>query len=172
MSNAMNAREGLLNRLVHVLVDGWGYEAVAGALANAASSSRRLTEHERSPKLQTANRGARPSATEQVERAPVEGEQKEALLQLAVRYDSKEFLPSVADVREFLIMLGERPVGLKDRKDAFRILLRSLTQLPIERLQQLARSAQHSGPSRLGPLSDAIAATSESLRRRRGGETE
>jgi hypothetical protein len=50
-------------------------------------------------------------------------------LQLAVRYDSKQFLPSVADVRELLIMLGERPAGLKDRNDAFRILLGSLTQL-------------------------------------------
>jgi hypothetical protein len=94
------------------------------------------------------------------------------LLQLAERYDQKQFLPSVADVREFLIMMGERPVGMKDRQEAFRVLLQSLMRLPVERLQQFVRTALHSGPSELGPLSDAIAAAGERLPRQRQVNTE
>jgi hypothetical protein len=109
---------------------------------------------------------ARLGATGQVEQAGLEGERKEALLRIADRYDRKRFLPSVADVREFLAMMDEGPIGMKDRKDAFRALLRSLMRLPVERLQQLALTAQHSGPSELGPLSDAIGAAGERLQRR------
>jgi hypothetical protein len=164
----MKIRETLLNRLLRTLVEEWGHERVAAALARAAvSSNDSSVEHPPSPKLRPSAKGARPSATAQIERAALEGEQKDALLQLAVRYDCKQFLPSVADVREFLIMVGERPIDMKDRKEAFRILLRNLRQLPIERLKQLASSALHSGPSQLGPLSDAIAAAGERLPRQR-----
>jgi hypothetical protein len=96
-----------------------------------------------------------------------DGEKRDALLELAERYDRKQFLPSVADVREFLIMMGERPVGMKDRKEAFRVLSRSLIQLPLEDLQQLTRTGLHSGPSQLGPLSDAISAAGERMTRQR-----
>src|SRR5262249_32285696 len=109
----------------------------------------------------------KPNASEQVERVALQGEQRDALLLLAARYDQRLFLPSVADVREFLIMMGERPITMKDRSEAFRILLRSLMQLPAERLLRLTQTALHSGPSELGPLSDAIAAAGERLPRQR-----
>src|SRR5206468_2862492 len=91
----------------------------------------------------------------------------ELLLQLAVRYDNKQFLPTVPDVREFLLMIGVEPEYMKDRKDAFRVLLRSLTALSLERLQQISNASRHSGPSQLGPLSDAIAAVGDRLPRGR-----
>ncbi len=163
----MKTPETLLNRLLQALVDEWGHEKVAAVLARTAVSPGDPAEHPPISKLRPPGKGPRPSATEQIERAALEGEQKDALLQLAVRYDRKQFLPSAADVREFLIMMGERPIDMKDRKEAFRILLRSLLQLPNERLEQLASSALHSGPSQLGPLSDAIAAAGERLPRQR-----
>jgi hypothetical protein len=164
----MKTREMLLDRLLHTLVDEWGHENVAAALARiAVSSNDPLAERQPIPKVRPAGKGARPSAVARIEQAALEGEQKDALLELAVRYDRKQFLPSVADVREFLIMTGERPIDMKDRKEAFRILLRNLTQLPVERLRQLASTALHSGPSQLGPISDAIAAAGERLPRQR-----
>jgi hypothetical protein len=162
----MKTRETLLNALLQTLVEEWGHEQVAAALARtAASSDDPLAQRPPNQKLRPSGKGGKPSATVQIERAALRGEQRDALLQLAVRYDSKQFLPSVADVREFLIMMGERPVDMRDRKEAFRVLLRNLMQLPVERLQQLANTALHSGPSQLGPLSDAIAAAGQRLPR-------
>jgi hypothetical protein len=164
----MNTREKLLDRLVQTLVEEWSYETVAAALAGQAGSPTGsstggvLTMNRRAPR-----KGNKPSATELVERSVLEGGHKAALLRLATRYESMQFLPSVADVREFLIMMGEKPTQMKDRKEAFRILLRSLAQLPVERLEKLATTALHSGPSQLGPLSDAIAAAGGDLPRRR-----
>jgi hypothetical protein len=164
----MKSHETLLNSLLRTLVDEWGYEEVAAVVARmAVRSNDPPVEDPLVRKVRPPRKGARPSATEQIERAALEGEQKDALLQLAVRYDHRQFLPSVADVREFLIMMGERPIDMKDRREAFRILLRNLMQLPVERLKQLASTALHSGPSRLGPLSDAIAAAVERSPRQR-----
>jgi hypothetical protein len=154
----MKSHRTLLRRILQALVDEWGHEEVAEALSSTTVFS---TERPTEPKL----RRSRLSAIEQVERAAIEGDKKEALLRLAERYDRRQLLRSVADVREFLLMMDERPIGMKDRQEAFRALLRSLEHLPVERLQQLVLAAQHSGPSELGPLSDAITAASERLPR-------
>jgi hypothetical protein len=169
----MKSHRALLNKLLQTLVDEWGHEEVAAALAGTAIvPSHSLTRRTSSSKPRPSGEKIRLSATAQIERTALEGEQKEALLRLAERYDRKQFLPSVADVREFLIMMGERPIGMKDRQEAFRVLLQSLMRLPGERLQQLARTALHSGPSELGPLSDAIAAAGERLPRQRQANTD
>jgi hypothetical protein len=169
----MKSQRVLLNKLLQALVDEWGQEEVAAALAGTAISSRNsLTGSANRSRSRPFGEKNSLSATAQIERTALEGEQKEALLNLAERYDRKQFLPSVADVREFLIMMGERPIGMKDRKEAFRVLLQSLIRLSVERLQQLVRTAQHSGPSELGPLSDAIAAASERLPRHRQANTD
>lgn len=162
----MKSRKALLIKLLQTLVDEWGHEEVASALASTTASSTDPLLG-RAESVQLRKKKVKPNATEQIERAAVQGEQGQALSQLATRYDQKLFLPRVADVREFLIMMGERPITMKDRSEAFRVLLRSLVQLPVERLQRLAQTALHSGPSELGPLSDAIAAAGERLSRQR-----
>jgi hypothetical protein len=169
----MKSRRALLNELLQTLVDEWGHEEVATALAATAPSLGHSASRRGSgSSLRPSGEKARVSATDLIRRTTPEGEQKETLLQLAERYDRKQFLPSVADVREFLIMMGERPAGMKDRHEAFRVLLKSLTRLPVERLRQFARTALHSGPAELGPLSDAIAAASERLPRPRQTNTD
>jgi hypothetical protein len=93
---------------------------------------------------------------------------RETLLALAAKFDRKEFLPSVVDIREFLAMMGEESGGIKDRADGFRRLLPSFSQLLPDKLEHLVNSARYSGPARLGPLSDAIRSTGEAIRRRDG----
>ena len=158
----MKSRKALLTKFLQMLVDEWGHKAVAAALASTHVSLEGPAED---PHPRSSKKSGRLSATEQIQRSALEGEQKEVLLLLATRYDQKLFLPSVADVREFLIMMGTRPIGMKDRTQAFRVLLGSLTQLPVARLRQLAQTALHSGPSELGPISDAIATAGERLPR-------
>lgn len=169
----MKTRETFLNRLLQTLVDEFGCEAVRAALTKltgtvAGSSTETLITAAGLP----PRKKAKPSATDLVERCALEGDQRAALLKIALRYENKQFLPRVSDVREFLIMKGETPINMKDRREAFRILLRSLVQLPVERLEKLATTALHSGPSQLGPLSDAIAAAGEDLPRHRQSDSD
>lgn len=162
----MKSSKNLLVNLLRPLVDEWGYEDVLAALGEVRSRSGNSTTSRVGGKSHRVG-DAKVTAVTQIERAELRDEQMASMMLLAERYDSKQFLPSVADVREFVIMLGERPAGMKDRREAFRILLRSLRNLPIEQLRQIAETSLHSGPSELGPLSDAIAAASGRLPRQR-----
>jgi hypothetical protein len=157
----MKSQKTLLNTLLQAVVDEWGREEVVNSLALIT----RPYPIDIDSNSHASRRKVKLSAVEQVRRVPLTGDRKELLLRLAERYDFKQFLPSVADVREFLIMMGEKPLGMKDRKGAFTILLRTLTKLPVEALQQINGNAMYSGPSELGPLSDAIAAAGARLNR-------
>jgi hypothetical protein len=164
----MTSRKALLNSLLRALLQEWGQVEVQAALARLSNGGGETAApplgrgSELTPRLQT-----KLLATEQVARARLSDSQAPALRELAARFDRKQFLPSVSDVREFLVMMGERPGAIKDRSTGFRLLLVALSELPQERLERLANSARHSGPSQLGPLSDAIAGVAASLPRHR-----
>jgi hypothetical protein len=167
----MTSRKALLNSLLRPLVQEWGHREVEAALAELSDAADITDRHRRSSSgpggVQRTRRPTKLLASEQVERAQLPEAQKVALQELAMRFDRKQFLPSFSDVRDFLIMMGERPGAMKDRSQAFRLLLRALGELPTERLKDLASTAIHSGPSELGPLSDAISAAATSLPRHR-----
>jgi len=171
----MTNRKPLLTSLLRTLVEEWGYTEVESALRHLSQVSRRTGARPprsgRPEATQKPRTARKPRADEQVARAHLPEAQQAVMLDLATRFDRKQLLPSVSDVREFLVMMGERPGPMKDRSEAFRWLLKALSRLPAEQLQHLANSALHSGPSELGPLSDAIAAAAASLPRHRGPST-
>lgn len=161
----MKNHNGVLSRVLQTLVDEWGYDRVAQELSRTSRLSDLPLPSGRS-KNGSTKRKLKLRPTEQVEKMPLDASRREALLRLAKRYEEKEFLPNVAAVKEFLAMAGYDPGPIKDRDQAFRTLLLTLLQLPTERLYQLMHSSLHSGPSQLGPISDAIAAVGEQLPRR------
>jgi hypothetical protein len=162
----MAHRDALLIDSLRSLVRQWGHKEVKAALADVcgtagwddASQSPNIGD-ERTKRLRSATKLL---ASEQVARAQLPEVQEVILLKLAVRFDRREFLPSISDVRQFLIMMGETPGAMKDRSEAFRRLLKLLSRLPLERLEQLMSSSLYSGPSQLGPLSDAISTVAAS----------
>lgn len=167
----MTNRKALLSSLLRALVQEWGHKEVETALGQLSEWDGRT--HTQLPAsggpeaIQRSRKATKLRACEQVARAHLPEVQEAVMLELAKRFDRKQFLPSVSDVREFLVMMGERPGAMKDRSEAFRWLLKSLSGLPPERLDQLVNSGLHSGPSQLGPLSDAIATAAASLPRHR-----
>lgn len=163
----MTSRKALLNNLLHSLVQEWGHAEVEEALASLSSTRGVPAAAQRYDIRTGSRRSQKLSASEQVARAQLSDAQRHVLQELGARFDRKEFLPSSFDVREFVALLGGKPVLTKNRSETFRRLLDALTQMPVEELEQLANSARFSGPSTLGPLSEAISAASTSLVRQR-----
>ena len=165
-------RKDLLVDLLQILVREWGFDHVQRSLENISRTSDDPGEgawiRQRSRPQHTSGRdvtrSGRPSARELVSRVNDLNDKREALVTIASKFDQKEFLPTVADMKEFLAMMGEESGALKDRSDGFRRLLNHLTQLPVERLERLASGTSYSGPSRLGPLSDAIKSAGAAIR--------
>ena len=158
----MTQHRKLLSNMMELLVDEWGYEEVRRTLAQLADRPRHVS---RDRAFLPPLHSRKPTAIEQVIKLRATGTAHANLLILAEKFDRREFLPSTGDVREFLAMMGENVEVVKDRSGAFRRLLHSLSSLPSDRLEHLAHSSSHSGPAQLGPLSDAIKSTGESIRR-------
>jgi hypothetical protein len=91
-------------------------------------------------------------------------ENKDLIAQLADQFDRKDFLPSLRDVFLFLSKRGAGEMHLKNRQESFRKVLDVLIGTPRDNLEKILKEGIYLGPSRLGPLSEAIRATSESMR--------
>ncbi|MGO8189392.1 hypothetical protein AB9F38_31355 [Rhizobium leguminosarum] len=99
------------------------------------------------------------------QKAAASPEKKALLVDLAMQFDHKTFLPSIADVRAFLEMRGRDAKGLKQRPEAFRRVIKAIIDMPKESLEQMVLTSVHAGgPSQLGPLSDAIKFASAAVR--------
>ena len=157
----------VLHNLLQVLVDEWGFDRVSAGLKHFAHDAPQDVARP-SRRIDAREQAGRPrrQAVVQVLRARLPPDQQAPLLALAKRFDESTFLPSVADAREFLAMMGEEVGTLKDRSAAFALVLRRLSELPPARIEAIAASPRFSGPPRLGPISEAIAATAAALARR------
>lgn len=78
------------------------------------------------------------------------------IIEIAKRFDDKAFLPSIADVRDFLAMYGVANFNEKDRLNSFGKVLPVLQGMSLQELDVLTSGYAHLGASELGPLSAAI----------------
>jgi len=158
------SKQQLLMSLLTPLLREWGYDAVRQCLADLHAEPGKggdaLTAQERKP----TKEHRRPSACEIVDRLDVQSVRTEPLRALAARFDAKTFLPTASDVRHFLEMRGQDSGPIKHRQDSFRKVLEVLVGMSEDELQLLQAGGTHAGPTRLGPLSDAIKAISSAVR--------
>jgi hypothetical protein len=159
----MNTNIMLLRRLVETLVEEWGTEDVRKAVDHVSLEFRARYPSDVYERARSKPKH-RPSAVSQIERNNFTDEQMSHLTAIAARFDAKTFLPSTADIREFVISLGGRPRGFRDRSDGFKVVLETISRLPPDRLGQIANTSMFSGPAKLGPLSDAISEAASSRR--------
>jgi hypothetical protein len=161
----MTTRKNLLNNLLKPILDEWGEDEVRSSLEKLLmKSDGERTKLYDGPKSH-ADQARKLTAVHAVERLVLDDTRKKALSLIAARFDEKDFLRSTADVRQFIIMAGERPPPMKNRQDSFRILLGVLLRLSADHLQQISNVASHAGPAQLGPISDAISAAGERIPR-------
>jgi hypothetical protein len=139
-----------LDELLRVLIRAWGFETVLCHLRNL--------ENAELPRSHNKTRHRR-SASDYIEPMELPAEQKNILRELANRFESRVFLPTIGDIRYFL----ERNKGvslnsIRSRAAAIPHVFDILRTLPAENLTDILQDGNYAGPSRLGPLSDAIRA--------------
>jgi hypothetical protein len=169
-----------LRKLLSVVVEEWGYAEVRNALAEVLKDRRGKRYGTVAGKPSSGNLFAqatqkgskKPTAVQQVMRSAVAEQERERLMPIAAKFDRKEFLPRVGDIKHFLAMVGEPTEAIKNREEGFRRILRKLMQLSPDRLDRILSTASYSGPSELRPLSEAIKSAGATLRRTPGPEEE
>lgn len=160
----------LLNSLLAALVERWGQAAVSKSLAKITERRDAAPEvgtsagvSKSSSRAGSSKKSIRPSSS-YIVRLDLSGKRRDLLLDMASLFDRREIFPSAADVRNFVQMRSGRQVEIKQRSDAFRRLVDIALQMPEEQLERLVHGGRHGGPSRLGPLSDAIKTAGASAR--------
>lgn len=161
MKNELPARLNLLQSLLITLIDEWGVDVVVDCL-NELSVSAGGKNIAKSAKGDAGRQKGRVAARERltaslmVSRTSLPVDKKNLINILAERYDDKLFLPSSGDIRYFFEAYGEDVPNVRQRNDAFRMVLRLLSGMTESALRKIVDSGAHSGPARLGPLSDAM----------------
>jgi hypothetical protein len=160
--------EALLRSLLGALVVRWGSASVLQALTQLAEGAQG-GGHQVQPAKRQATKiklGApeRRSSAAYVVRLNLPERRRALLLDMATLFDRRELLPTAADVRNFVQMRSGRRVDIKQRSDAFRRLVDVALDMPEDQLERFVKGGGHGGPSRLGPLSDAIKMAGEAAR--------
>lgn len=158
----------LLKSLLASLIAEWGPETVRETLEKLVADSDDARTQRSGRGVAGDGRRARapkPTAAEIVSRMDVAPARQKSLERLAAQYDAKQFLPTAADIRLFFEDQSLAPPVVKHRSDVFRKIASVLQQMPQESLEALLTNRAYAGPSQLGPLSNAMRRSGDSMRR-------
>lgn len=156
----MRDRDSDLQAILSALVNHWGASTVETTLHEVTGAPRHRAKGRSGP---ASRAKAKLSPVQMAERLPDRVRNKEEIVRIAREFERKQFLPRIGDAKDFLEQNGYDVAGLKNRSSVFRKVLLVLAQLSPGRLQALRADALHSGPMRLGPLSEAIGAAGEQI---------
>lgn len=97
------------------------------------------------------------SATEYVARLDCGSELVPAMSELARRFQEKEFLPTLGDIRNFCKTYGVE-LASNSRAGSIPRVFKFLATMDRDEIQRIVDDRLFSGPARLGPIADAIRA--------------
>ena len=154
------------NRLkdtLHSIVHQYGFEQVSHSLQEIGLSdcqSERPTRHTRPLNKKTVARAskARSKATapEHVAKMELPLEIGQAVAELARRFENKTFLPTFGDIANFCQIYGIDEPASKSRTSAIPRVFKFIATMEADDIQRILDDGMFSGPSRLGPIADAI----------------
>ena len=116
--------------------------------------------HRESPNVgmatETKKRRAKVTAREYVGKMELPSGKEPAMVELAERFQKKSFLPTFGDIRNFCQIYGiDEPVS-RSRTSAIPRVFRFIAAMETGEVQRILDDGMFSGPSRLGPIADAI----------------
>ena len=98
----------------------------------------------------------RNTAPEYVAKLEIAPENKPAVVELAVRFHNKTFLPTFGDIAIFCQNYGIAEPSSKSRANAIPRVFKYLSGMDAGQIQDILKYRMYSGPSELGPIADAI----------------
>ena len=104
------------------------------------------------------SRSPRPklSATAYVAKLDIPLDNQAIVVELARRFESKDFLPTFGDIANFCQTNGLETPKSKTRIGAIPRIFKLMATMDSSRTQAILDADMYSGPSKLGPIADAI----------------
>ena len=98
----------------------------------------------------------KPSASRHVAKLDLPVEKHAPISELARRFDEKSFLPSSGDIAHFCASYGINQPSSRSRSSAIPRVFRAISEMEAKELKRIIDNGLYSGPSRLGPIANAI----------------
>ncbi len=164
----MTEEKGLSNVLRAIVLE-HGIENVERTLGQIRKSTARrksrgsqLAPSNQIPKSCTGQpKKTKITALEYVSKLDVDHEIKVLLKEAASEYESKSFLPTVGEIKNFCVIQGINVPASHSRATAIPRIFKHLSQLSPQEIRSMLQSRVFSGPTRLAPIADAIRRSSE-----------
>ena len=152
-----------LKDTLRLMVHQYGFEQVDRSLREIRLADRQLKSSKQSSVLPDNEVVTKPSkkrtkvnAPEYVAKMELSAEKEPIAVELANRFEKKAFLPTFGDIRNFCQIYGIDEPASKSRASAIPRVFKFIATMETEEIQTILDDGMFSGPSRLGPIADAI----------------
>ena len=154
-----------LRQELRSIIDQYGIDRVAQAFREVRSSSgqSKAAKQNRLPRSHgTHGTGSgkksltKVDVPEYVAKMDVPADNRWAIAELARRFQSRAFLPTFGDIRDFCAVYGIEEPKSKSRAGAVPRVFKFLAAMDAEEVKRIVHDELYSGPTRLGPIADAI----------------
>lgn len=141
-----------LDVVLRPIVDEYGLGSVLETLGKIASSQ----ENDGKAKPRRRKAKPKPNAPAYVAKMDLPADTQEVIADLAERFERKDFLPSFGSVAHFCEAYGVDAPASRTRASAIPRVFKFIADLDDAEIQKISDSGMFAGPSRLGPIADAI----------------
>ena len=153
-----------IETILRPIVQEHGLGSVLEALGKIASEDKAqsapphaVNGADKPAKSNKSKRSKKPTATEYVAKMELLPEKRTTIGEMAERFERKDFLPTFGDIRNFCQIYGIDVPASKTRASAIpRVFKFIATEMDAREAQRILDDGMFSGPSRLGPIADAI----------------
>lgn len=114
---------------------------------------------------------ARVTAPDRVAKMGLPPEKEQAVIELARMFQDKSFLPTFPDIANFCQIYGIDEPASRSRDSAIPRVFNFIAEMEPADIQRILDEGMFSGPSRLGPIADAIRGHNRA-RTAKGGNTQ
>lgn len=91
-------------------------------------------------------------------------EKEAAVVELAKRFEDKAFMPTFGDISNFCQIHGIDEPASRSRANAIPRVFKFIASMDADEIQRILDDGLFSGPSRLGPIADAIRSSGRARR--------
>ena len=144
-----------LDAALRRIVDEHGLGSVLETLGKIASDDAQQ-ENGGKAKQSRGKAKPKPTAPAYVARMDLPADTQEAIAELAERFERKDFLPSFRQISYFCKAYEIDAPASRTRASAIPRVFKFIAGLDAAEIQKIADSGMFAGPSRLGPIADAI----------------
>ncbi len=148
-----------LTKALRSMVRRYGFEQVELSLREigpeTSKQGARSLHETTAPKARKIGR-RRATAPEYVAKLKLSSEKEAVAVELARRFENKSFLPSFHDIAYFCQIYGIAIPASRSRASAIPRVFKFIAAMDLADSQKILDYGMFSGPSRLGPIADAI----------------